>query len=154
MLTQSKLTIRYACRADCPPLALLDRLANPDTCWSEEEFQAFLACHNSAIYLAEECGELAGFLCLSATMEGEQPHTEIESLGVNPVYQRRGVGTRLVSHLSKKGYPIRAYVNEYHLPIQLFFRKLGFTVESTIGFRGLADTYIFTLPGGEVCGGR
>lgn len=79
-----------------------------------------------------ECGE-AGFPVGFALYTKMVDMLMIIKLGVLPNYRRLGIGSRMIRRLKAKKRPVTAYINQYNLPTQLFFKANGFEAVSMEG---------------------
>lgn len=78
-----------------------------------------------------EEGEPAGFAIYGKLVD----MLLILKLGVLSAYRNEGLGTRMIQRLYSlaKNRPLMAYVNQYNLPAQLFFKANGFEAISMEG---------------------
>jgi ribosomal protein S18 acetylase RimI-like enzyme len=84
-------------------------------------------------FVAEVDGQIAGFILARRAYVGE-PVAEVglvQIMGVDPDYQRRGIGTKLVEALLEAGRTeklksVRIMVNERDSQLQEFFAHMGF----------------------------
>jgi ribosomal protein S18 acetylase RimI-like enzyme len=84
-------------------------------------------------FVAEVDGQIAGFILARRAYVGE-PVAEVglvQILGVDPDYQRRGIGSKLVEALLQAGQAenlksVRIMVNERDSQLQDFFAQMGF----------------------------
>jgi ribosomal protein S18 acetylase RimI-like enzyme len=84
-------------------------------------------------FVAEVDGQIAGFILARRVYVGE-PVAEVglvQIMGVDPDYQRRGIGTMLVEALLQAGQAeklksVRIMVNERDSQLQDFFAQMGF----------------------------
>ena len=83
------------------------------------------------IELAYLDGELAGLIELIPAAD----HLLLENLAVAPVYQRKGIGRRLMAHVEAlaraQGLPtVRLYTNKAFATNLEFYQKLGYAIEA------------------------
>lgn len=86
--------------SDAPRCAELERILFPgDNPWSEQAFvQEFSQPNNH--YVGEELdGILVGYAGLALLGSREDPEFEIHTIGVDPAYQGRGIGSQLMDQL-------------------------------------------------------
>jgi ribosomal-protein-alanine N-acetyltransferase len=155
--TRPALSLRWMIRADLPELARIEKQAAAPR-WELEHFEAAYRGANTIGRVAEVNGRIIGFAVytilrrpvplddaldslvrLRDLRAGRYPdelvpesvEVELRNLGVDPDWQRQGVGRALVEELDKKlrrpGDCIVAQVPETNLAVQLLLRELGFT---------------------------
>jgi ribosomal-protein-alanine N-acetyltransferase len=84
-------TIRRACRADAPALAIVHERCFAEA-WDENVLAYFVGLPSSLTFLEEKDGTVVGFiLCRLISSE-----SEVLTCAVHPAVRRRGVGQRLV----------------------------------------------------------
>jgi len=120
--------IRSATNEDVSALLAVEQGSPSAAHWTGEKYNKLLA--NGIILLAEEAGQLRGFICAQA-VAGEW---EIENLVVTADFLRRGIATELLRELiqcAETSAPsaILLEVRESNLPARRLYEKLGFCVE-------------------------
>jgi N-acetylglutamate synthase-like GNAT family acetyltransferase len=93
----------------------------------------------SALWVAAEDGEVAGFVSAFVTVAGVGPRRwEVDLIAVRRASQDRGLGTRLIRHVCKAGHAraislTRALIQAENGPSQRAFRNAGFTATGRPG---------------------
>jgi mycothiol synthase len=87
--------------------------------------------------LHEEAGRLAGFCWTKVHDDEDPPVGEIFVIAVDPDFEGRGLGRRLVlaglDHLASKGLTVgMLYVDESNTRAVELYRSMGFTVERVV----------------------
>ncbi len=101
------------------------------------------ALENHIIDLAVEAGELRGLI----EMVEEPGCLLIENIAVSPHYQRRGLGAALLRHAEQSAeklglHTLRLYTNQKFQSNIDFYKRNGFSVESTEPFMGGWTVYM------------
>lgn len=104
-----------------------------DDAWSEDEFVDVCRKRNTICTVAELSNSgIVGY----SVYQCFRDRMEIVNLGVDPLYQRRGIGTllvsRIVSRLSAGRGVVTVSLFERDVYAQLFFRSLGFVAVETL----------------------
>jgi len=123
-----------------------------DQPWSASDFVAVLA-QSDLYYVAARIGErLIGYAGM-ATLGAQPPFEyEVHNIGVDPVYQGRGVGRMLLDHLLERavGGPVYLEVRTDNEAAIHLYRRAGFV---EVGLRkgyypgSGADAYTMRRPG-------
>ncbi|MEV1291228.1 ribosomal protein S18-alanine N-acetyltransferase [Pseudonocardia sp. NPDC049635] len=125
-------TIGPLYRADAERCAELERLLFPgDAPWSAQAFRD--AVSSGQVYLAARAdGELVGYGGLAVIAGPPQAEAEVHTIGVDPVWQRRGIGRALLGKLLEVADELRATVflevrtdNE---PARTLYERHGFEI--------------------------
>lgn len=124
------LTVRWMYRRDVPAVLDLERIVHRG--WDESEFRAVILCRPAGrktvgAMVAEAGGGVVGHV----VYEVGPDRVHLLGLAVRPDARRRGVGRRLVRHMTDRLNPsartvLQADVPEGALDVQLFLRRLGF----------------------------
>lgn len=118
---------------DAPRCAELETQLFPgDDPWPTEAFrEAFHQAHT--IYIGEDdpdTGTLIGYAGIAAMGPADNPEFEIHTIGVDPAFQRRGIGGRLMQELlsiaDHYGAPIFLEVRTDNEPAIALYENLGF----------------------------
>jgi [ribosomal protein S18]-alanine N-acetyltransferase len=135
--------IRSAANKDVPAILAIEQSSPGAAQWTGEKYNNLLA--NGIILLAEEAGQLCGFVCAKA-VAGEW---EIENVAVTPDFHRRGVATELLRELIRRAETTAASailleVRESNLPARRLYEKHGFRQEGRrrMYYRGPAEDAI------------
>jgi ribosomal-protein-alanine N-acetyltransferase len=144
--------VRRLRHGDFPDLLRLEAEGDPHP-WGEERLAVFFLGQASTGLVAEEGGEVVGFLLA----RHEPDNLEVVKLAVAPHARRRKIGSRLLARLGEGLGRIRVDVPETDLEACLFLKSLGFRA---IGIRqgedGAGDVYLFryqsSLPAAAVPG--
>lgn len=132
---------------DAPRCAELETQLFPgDDPWPAEAFrEAFHQAHT--IYIGEddpETGTLIGYAGIAAMGPADAPEFEVHTIGVDPAYQRRGIGGRLMAELLR-------IADRYHAPIFLEVRtdnEPAITLYENLGFQRLGVRRNYYQPSG------
>lgn len=84
--------IRPANAEDCAALADIDRRGNPSP-WSEKQFQAALASRTETVLIAEQDGNISGFIVWQSIVD----ESELHLIATAPEYRRQGVAAALLA---------------------------------------------------------
>ena len=108
-------------------VAQLEKICFSDP-WSENSVSSELKNSLSCWLVAEEDGEVAGYIG-SQTVMGE---TDMMNVAVHPDYRRRGIGEKLVEALvealkSRESHCLTLEVRASNAPAKALYEKLGFT---------------------------
>lgn len=119
--------IRWMIRRDMEDVLYMERACFEHP-WTEQEFMLCLRQRNVIGMVAELGEELVGYMLY----ELHKRNLTILNLGVDPWYQRRGVGRAMIAKLQDKlsnerRTSIDCEVRESNLRAQLFLRQMGFT---------------------------
>ncbi|HEX7355140.1 MAG TPA: ribosomal protein S18-alanine N-acetyltransferase [Mycobacteriales bacterium] len=112
------------------PVVAMERVLFGDECWSEAAFWSELAQYETRHYVAAWDGEdLEGYAGLAAYRD----EAWVQTIGVAPAYQRRGLGAALLDDLMTearlRGAPTVALeVRADNAPAQELYGRRGFTV--------------------------
>ncbi|GAA1401380.1 ribosomal protein S18-alanine N-acetyltransferase [Pseudonocardia kongjuensis] len=119
-------------RADAERCAELERLLFPgDDPWSAQAFRD--AVSSGQLYLAARAGsELVGYAGLAVVAGPPQAEAEVHTIGVDPAWQRHGIGRALLAKLLEVADELRATVflevrtdNE---PARTLYERHGFEI--------------------------
>lgn len=139
---QISVALEWARKNDLPKLIDIDSACNPVP-WTEQEMIGHLRCRNKIGMVALRAGEVVGF-CL---YELNKQAIGILNIGVDPDWQRFGVGSLMIVKLiNKLSFERRNRmfmdVIEDNLPLQLFLRDMGFNARRVLrGYYGARDAY-------------
>ncbi len=125
-------TIRSAGLNDVPGLIALEQQVPAAAHWTVEHYHKRVA--GGAVLLAEQAGQLCGFLC-AHSIAGEW---EIENIAVAAGFLRRGIASALLGELIRRARvesssAILLEVRETNLPARRLYERHGFR---QIGRRG------------------
>lgn len=116
---------RWLIRSDMPEVLEIEKLCFKDHPWQKEDFLGFLRQRN-CIGLAHEIdNKIVGFIIY----ELHERYYRILNLAIHPDFQRQGLGSKFIDHLSKKlnssRNKLETFVVETNLDAQLFFSELN-----------------------------
>jgi [ribosomal protein S18]-alanine N-acetyltransferase len=117
--------IRSAALNDVPAILAIERQSQAAAHWTLEQYNKLVG--SGVVLVAEEAGDLCGFVCAQA-VAGEW---EIENVVVAAGFLRRGIATELVRALiqrvkSEAASAILLEVRESNLPARGLYEKRGF----------------------------
>ena len=117
--------IRSAALNDLPGILVIEQQAPGAAHWTSEQYNKLLG--SGGVLVAEEAGQLCGFVCAKA-VAGEW---EIENVVVAAGFLRRGIANELVRALiqraeSEAASAILLEVRESNLPARGLYEKHGF----------------------------
>jgi ribosomal-protein-alanine acetyltransferase len=120
--------IRPAALEDVPALLAIEQSVQSAAHWTREQYNNLL--RSGIILLAEEAGQLRGFIC-AGTVAGEW---EIENVVVTTGFLRRGVAMELLRELIQRAEiepasAILLEVRESNLPARQLYEKHNFRAE-------------------------
>ena len=121
----SHITLQRVLSRDVPYIAYIEKLcfAKP---WSEEDLYNKLKETACSGFLIAVSGVTSGYVIYRA----KKNHFQIDSLAVDPMMQRQGLGTRLINMMLGQATTHRhrfwITVRESNLGAQLFLREMGF----------------------------
>lgn len=123
-------------QADAPRCAALERvLFAGDDPWSEAAFLNELAAGHNRYFAARSGDLLVGYGGVAMLGNRIQPESEIHTIGVDPEYQGKGVGARLLGVLldvaELHGGPVFLEVRTDNEPAITLYRKAGFAIVGT-----------------------
>src|SRR5690606_11131556 len=95
-----QLTIRRAQPADIPQIVAIERVAFIDP-WDERTLQESLTFYPEMFFVAQNNGDLVGFVAGGLADTGDELYGHIMNLAVAPGFRRRGVGKQLVRRLER-----------------------------------------------------
>ncbi|MHA6792768.1 ribosomal protein S18-alanine N-acetyltransferase [Pseudonocardia bannensis] len=128
----SAVTIGPLYRSDAARCAQLERVLFPgDDPWSAQAFRDEIAAGHH--FLAARDGDaLLGYAGLAFVAGPPQPEAEIHTIGVDPAYQRRGIGRALLLGLlgvaDAVGATVFLEVRTDNVAAQALYEAEGFTV--------------------------
>ncbi len=98
--------------------------------------ELMLASDNQTILVAEQAGELIGFLCATGGVYRHDHHTAQIVIGVRQAFTRQGIGTRLMQtceHWARERQLRRLElgVMPHNIAALALYHKAGFTIEGT-----------------------
>jgi ribosomal protein S18 acetylase RimI-like enzyme len=92
--------------------------------WAENFFRGV---RGDRMLVAEESGNLAGFILLLEKLEG----VVVDLIAVDPAFQGKGVGTALLLGAETKGRRISAGTQQANLASCRLYQKCGYTIEKS-----------------------
>lgn len=118
--------IRTANAEDCAALAGIGRNGNPSP-WSEKQFQAALASRTETVLLAEQDGNISGFIVWQSVAD----ESELHLIATAPGYRRQGIAATLLTQwfqtaASQKITRLFLEVRAGNEAAQSLYRKYGF----------------------------
>jgi len=121
-----KLQIRWMIRKDLSEVLKIESQSF-EFPWTEDDFLAFLRQRNCIGVVAEQDGEVVGFM----VYELLKSRIHILNFAVSTELRRSGLGSQMIRKLITKLSPhhrkrIVLEIRETNLPAQLFFRENGF----------------------------
>jgi ribosomal-protein-alanine N-acetyltransferase len=119
--------VRWLIRRDLPEVLHIDETANPDHCWTEDEFLSALRSRNCIGMVVEKGETVVGFMIY----ELHKSKLHVLHMCVHPEMQKNGVGTAMVNKLfeklsSDRRTKITMLVPDSLTDMHLFLRKMGF----------------------------
>ena len=124
--------VRWMIRRDMPRVLEIENRCF-DNPWTEDDFIRCLL-HRNCIGMVAEVGDgTSGFMIY----ELHKNRLHLLSLAVDPIYQRRGIGSVMLRKLTNKlsrdrRNRIMLEASERNLDAHLFFRKIGFKAISVL----------------------
>jgi ribosomal-protein-alanine N-acetyltransferase len=145
----NRVFIRYLIRTDLKEVLSMEALSSALP-WKKRDLLGALRQNDCVGMSAEVMGELTGFIVYRRGVES----LSLLRMAVHPAWRRRGVGSRMLSHLigklNDKQTRLLVEVGDENLGAHLFLRAAGLRASFVRGFRG-NDSYLFEY--GE-CRGR
>lgn len=131
-LTPGQVHVRWTIRRDMPDVLAIEEgcFANP---WSERDWIDQLRQRNNIAMVAEVNERVVG----SMIYELHRNRLHVLNFAVHPGFQRRGVGTAMVSKLKSKlsherRNRLMLEIRETNVAAQLFFKSQGFRAVSLL----------------------
>lgn len=132
MNTEDEFKIRQLRMDDIPVVQAIDRkITQRATTW--DNVDVYLAGQPLLSFVAEYRGEVVGFLLgdVKSYEFGLAQSAWIETIGVDPAYQRHGVGGRLVQafldHCRRSGIgSVHSLIKENDAGVRTFYEAIGF----------------------------
>ena len=129
-----RVSLRDFTPADFDALWELDqRCFTPEIAYSREELQLFLDYPGTFTLLAEDAGQIAGFILTQV----HKKHGHVITIDVHDAYRRSGLGSQLLQAaetrlcgLGKEGVALEVAVD--NLPAITFYKRHGYSVIKTI----------------------
>ncbi|MDU0478751.1 ribosomal protein S18-alanine N-acetyltransferase [Staphylococcus chromogenes] len=123
--------VRQLVPADAFRCAELEKLLfEGDDPWPARAFEAELAQPNNFYLGIEVDGKLVGYAGLTLLGSVEDPEFEIHTIGVDPAFQRQGIGAELMDQLMHAadhyGGPVFLEVRTDNEPAITMYEKYGF----------------------------
>jgi [ribosomal protein S18]-alanine N-acetyltransferase len=117
--------IRSAALNDVPAILAIEQQAPGAAHWTAEQYSKLVG--GGLVLVAEEAGELCGFICAKAVAS----EWEIENVVVAAAFLRRGIADELVRELiqcaeNEAASAILLEVRESNLPARRLYEKHGF----------------------------
>ncbi len=118
-------SIRDAASADIPVILTIERAAPSAAHWSADQYTSRI--NNGSVIVAEEEGQICGFLCAHAAA-GEW---EIENVVVDEEFRRHGIAAALIQALLTKwesdgGVAVLLEVRESNAAARALYEASGF----------------------------
>ncbi|MGD0509400.1 MAG: ribosomal protein S18-alanine N-acetyltransferase [Terriglobales bacterium] len=118
-------TIRSAALNDVPAILAIEQSTRGAAHWTSEQYKKLV--DRGVVLLAEEAGQLCGFIC-AQQVAGEW---EIENVVVSAEFLRRGIANQLVRALIQRAHieaasAILLEVRDSNLPARRLYEKHGF----------------------------
>jgi [ribosomal protein S18]-alanine N-acetyltransferase len=141
-----KIQFRWMYRVDLPEVIRIE-IASFKHPWAKHDFTRLLSHEHIYGLVAHIDGEIVAYMIYEATDEC----INIINMAVDPSYRRLKIGAALVDKLVRKAYHkhsrLITKVWERNLPAQLFFKSLGFCLntierEAWDGDFGKEDSYV------------
>lgn len=124
------LTIRRARPEDIPQVVALERIAFIDP-WDESTLRESLDVFPETFFVAQNGGDLAGFVVAGLEDTGDELYGHIMNVAVAPEYRRLGIGKRLIRRLEQEfmfmgASGVQLEVRITNTSAQEFYRYLGY----------------------------